>query len=470
MAKGILDLFGGNTDSEDRQVKRKLDEMGNLVNDLDTPVFEDIVPNLYQYQGDLNPASTVTAQTVAAPDSLDYEKINPYLADTFLAGDSRMSDISTDPRLKDNQMAALASLQGIVDSGGMTAQETANLARIQGDVASADKGRRDAILQGMQQRGQSGGGLELLAQLQSSQAATDQASQAGLDINAQAQQRALDAIMNQGNLSGQMRGQDFGEQSQIASAQDAINRFNTQNQNTGSQFNAGVSNSANQFNAGNMLDAGKFNIQGTQQNRQFNAGQEQGAQQFNANTANDFAKANWGAKQDTANMNTGASNQAMMQNKINTPQTMFDNQTKKTGMQQGALGSQADYYTTMGDRKKKEAAETMGAVVKGGTALGGAALSAGALASDERVKEDIAEVSNADVEEFFNAVNPKSFQYKLNEYGEGEKVGFMIQDIENTKLGKKIVREIDGVKYYDKQGLDGILLSAVSLLMSERNK
>lgn len=463
---GILDLFGGNTDGEDKKAKLKLDEMGNVIEDLDTPIFEDIVPDNYNWQGDLNPAALVDAQAVSAPDKLDYEGINPYLADNYEAKDSLLNDISVDPRLQDNQMAALASLQGIIDNGGMSLKEQAQMQKLQGDVSAVDKGRRDAILQNMQAKGQSGGGLELLAQMQSSQAATDRASQGGLDAAAMAQERALSAIMQQGNMSGQMRDQSFGEQATQASAQDAINKFNTQNKMNTSQFNAGVNNNTNQFNAGNTLDTGKFNIQGAQQNKQFNAGQEQGAQQFNANTANTMATQNWGAKQDLSNMNTSASNQAMIQNKVNKPQAMFDNASKKAGMKQGALGAQADYYTTMGDRKKKEAAETFGAVVKGGTALGGAAI----MASDERVKKDIKKVSPEAIEEFFSAFDPKSYRYKSKEHGEGDKVGLMVQDIEDTELGQKMVREQDGVKAIDKQTLEGVMLAAISDLMKSKRK
>jgi hypothetical protein len=463
---GILDLFGGNTDREDKEAKLKLDEMGRVIEDIDTPIFEDIVPDNYSWQGDLNPTALVDAQTVSAPDKLDYEGVDSFLADNYETQDSLLSDINVDPRLQDNQMAALASLQGIIDNGGMSLKEQAQMQKLQGDVASADKGRRDAILQNMQARGQSGGGLELLAQMQSSQAATDRASQGGLDAAAMAQERALSAIMQQGNMSGQMRDQSFGEQSQQASAQDAINKFNTQNKMNTSQFNAGVNNNASQFNAGNTLDTGKFNIQGSQQGKQFNAGQEQGAQQFNASTVNDMATKNWGAKQDLSNMNTGASNQAMIQNKVNKPQNMFDNASKKAGMQSNALGAQADYWNTMGDRKKKEAAETLGAITKVGTSIGGAAL----MASDENVKKDIKKVSPEAIEEFFSAFDPKSYRYKSKEHGDGDKVGLMVQDIEDTELGQKMVREQDGIKAIDKQSLEGVMLAAISDLMKDKKR
>lgn len=142
---------------------------------------------------------------------------------------SQMQYISTDPRLKQQQNAAIDALNQISEGGGMTMADRANLADIQNQVATADKGRRDAIMQNMQQRGMAGSGLELLNSLQSNQAATDRNMQAGMNVAGMAQNRALDAIMQSGNLAGSLRSQDFGEQSKKAEAADAIARFNAQN-------------------------------------------------------------------------------------------------------------------------------------------------------------------------------------------------------------------------------------------------
>lgn len=175
----------------------------------------------------------------------ELEKIayeNPRWLDDLVAvkqAESKMNQIAVDPRLKNQQLAAMSALDEIVQGGGLTAMDRANLNRVQTDAATQDRGRREAILQSMNQRGMGGSGLELLNQLQSSQAATDRASQQGLDIAGMAQQRALNALMNQGQMAGQMRGQEFGEQAQIAAANDAINRFNAQNQMQAREFNVG---------------------------------------------------------------------------------------------------------------------------------------------------------------------------------------------------------------------------------------
>ena len=80
----------------------------------------------------------------------------------------------------------------------------------------------------MAQRGVGGSGVELAARLGANQASADRMSRESDTLVQQAQQRAMDAMMNQANLGGQIRSQDYGEQSNLASARDAMNKFNTQ--------------------------------------------------------------------------------------------------------------------------------------------------------------------------------------------------------------------------------------------------
>ncbi len=227
--------------------------------------------------------------------------------------DSELRNISTDPRLKNQQMAAMSALDEIVQGGGMTAADEANLSMIQNQAATADRGRREAIMQNMDQRGMGGSGLELLNQLQSSQAATDRQAQGGLDVAAMAQQRALDSMMNQGQMAGQMRSQDFGEQSRIAQAQDVINQFNTQNQ----------------------MRANEFNTAG---------------------------------RQDTANMGTDLRNRATQYN-TQLPQQNYENEMNKAGMKASARGAQVDM---IGGKRREDLqtdANRMGSMVQMGSGI-----------------------------------------------------------------------------------------------------
>lgn len=280
-----------------------------------------IVPEIEKYDPEmLNYLGDVKLDEVRGLGDLRYQNI-----------DSRFDDIATDPRLLENQKESLGALDEIIQGGGMNAADKANMNRIQGEVAQADRGRRDAIQQNMQMRGVGGSGMELLAQLQSSQAATDRANQSGLDIAGMAQQRALESIMQKGNLSGSMRGQEFGEKSNIASAQDAIEKFNSAN---------------------------RLNVAGD--NRSYATNIAQG----NANTRNQATMANWGARQNTANQNVSTKNQAQQVNR-DIAQNKFDNDMAIRQARANALSGQAGMYQGRGVAKASETGKMGGQMIQG---------------------------------------------------------------------------------------------------------
>ena len=183
-----------------------------------------------------------------------------------MAQDSLMGNVETDSRLSDAQYAALDQL-GELSQGGLNLQDKADLANIQGGVARQDAARQSAIMQGMAERGMGGSGMELAQRLQSQSSGADRAAGDARSVAAQAQQRALDAIMRRGQLGGDMRTQQFGEDSSKARAQDSINMYNTgllnegqrntqsiNNMNTGvSHMNAEQANKIEQQNYNNQV-------------------------------------------------------------------------------------------------------------------------------------------------------------------------------------------------------------------------
>jgi hypothetical protein len=134
-----------------------------------------------------------------------------------------------DPATREAQMQALSELSEMTQGDGMSAIDAANVANINRQISQAQRGSRDAIASNMRQRGVQGSGLELAAQLQAQQASADRASQAGLDEAASSMQRKMAALEALGSLGGNIRGQDFGEQADIAQSQDAVSRFNASN-------------------------------------------------------------------------------------------------------------------------------------------------------------------------------------------------------------------------------------------------
>jgi hypothetical protein len=141
--------------------------------------------------------------------------------------------------MRAKQMNSLSALENIHKSGGVTAQDKAQWDAYQMKANTADRGRREAIMQGQQMRGMASGGNTLLAQLQSSQDTSNQQSQAGQNLAGIAQQRALDAMMQSGQLAGGIRNQDFSERARRAEAIDAMSKFNTSNMMDQDRFNIG---------------------------------------------------------------------------------------------------------------------------------------------------------------------------------------------------------------------------------------
>jgi hypothetical protein len=157
----------------------------------------------------------------------------PLLEQLQQMGPSAMEGVSTDPRLKQTQMQALEQLSGF-SKGEMSPADATMLEQIRRGAAAQGQARQSAILSEMQQRGQGGSGAELIAKLKSGQAEADRASQEGMGLQQMLQQRALQALSQQGQLAGSVRGQEFNEQSDVAKSRDIINQFNTQNkQNVG---------------------------------------------------------------------------------------------------------------------------------------------------------------------------------------------------------------------------------------------
>lgn len=153
-------------------------------------------------------------------------KAKEYYEDLPDLGPTEFNAIKTDPRLRDAQMTALSRLSREGAANGMGVEDRVALNQAQNATAMRERGSREAILQNMAMRGQSGSGVELAANLAAQQGAAQSNATAGAQAAADARRRALAATAQSGALGGDVRGQDYGEQSNRASAADAISRFN----------------------------------------------------------------------------------------------------------------------------------------------------------------------------------------------------------------------------------------------------
>jgi hypothetical protein len=158
-----------------------------------------------------------------------------------------MEQISIDPRLKSAQMEALGQL-GELSKGGLSASDAAAFELARRETESAAQARDQQLMQNLQQRGISGGGAEIAMRRASGAEASDRQNIANLEILKSAQQRALEALGQSGSLAGSIRGQEYGEQSDLARSRDIINQFNTENQQRTQQSNVGLRNQSQSSN------------------------------------------------------------------------------------------------------------------------------------------------------------------------------------------------------------------------------
>lgn len=293
--------------------------------------------------------------------------ITPEQAQTYLVERSEMNNISLDPKLRQAQMDALSGLQEISDSGGLTAADQSQLSKIKSQEDTAARGAREAILQNAQARGMGGSGIELLQQFQNQQDSATRQSQRDLDVAAMAQNRALQALQQAGQLGGQIENQQFNQQAQVAGANDAISKFNAQN--------------------------------------------SQNVALENTKAKNVAQAQNLAEKQRVSDSNVASRNTQQQYNKeLN--QRQFDNAYKKAGGIASGLNKQAEGYMQAG---------------KNTQSLFGTGLSAAAAFSDEEVKK---EVDDFDPSQFLDDLTSVKYRYKNPEMGQGKQVGVMAQDIE----------------------------------------
>jgi len=194
---------------------------------------------------------TAQAQQLALQHLKSVGQLTPQLEQTINQGKSNLSSITTDPAEKQAQLKALSTLQTLGTNGGELLSDKAALQNTLNQTATQARGAREAILANANARGQLGSGQSLTAQLDNAQKAANANQSAALDINGEAQKRALQAIMQSGDLAGKMRSQDYSEKANAASAQDAIDRFNTANKQNTSNTNIGIQNDAQKYNLAN---------------------------------------------------------------------------------------------------------------------------------------------------------------------------------------------------------------------------
>jgi len=250
-------------------------------------------------------------------------QLTPDQAEAQLLQSNAFNDIVTDPALAGAQKQALSALQQVGTEGGLTAIDKARLQDITNEQNQVARGRNEAIMQQAQQRGMGGSDINTINQLMSEQAAADRASQQGTDVAAEAQARALQALIQAGQTAGDIRAQDYGEQANKAGAQNAIDLFNKQTLNQTNLYNVDAANKAQAANLANEQSIMNANTGTTNAEKMANANAYQ--QQFSNEMSKATGKANtynqWANDAVSADRSEQAADQALLGGAIQTGAT-----------------------------------------------------------------------------------------------------------------------------------------------------
>lgn len=153
---------------------------------------------------------------------------------------SEMGNLRTDPATREAQMSAMNKMKGIEDAGGLTLEDLAAQNKVIGNVARQASAGQNRILEQRAMRGTLGSGDELAASLSNQQAGAERANEAGLQTAANAQRNYYQSILGRGKMAGDLRGQDFQENSAKANANDLRNRYNNNQDWDAKKYNAEI--------------------------------------------------------------------------------------------------------------------------------------------------------------------------------------------------------------------------------------
>jgi hypothetical protein len=276
----------------------------------------------------LNPPpeiGSITYQQYAAP--IDYELAGTLNPEQLKQTELR--NILRNEQARQAQLDVLGKYQDLSQTG-LSAIDRAALSEIQNQIATQERGQREAILQNMAQRGLSGSGTELAANLLAGQSAAQRASQMGMGQAAQAQQSRLQALSNVSQIGQGLEATDYERAAQQAQASDVINQFNTQN-----KISAQAQNLANKQEVMNLTNQQKNRLRES---------------------------------------NTDLVNQALTQNVINKPLAQYGLQTQYQSGIAGGLQNQAGMQSQQAMNQYNTQAQLLGAGLQTGGTVAGAVL------------------------------------------------------------------------------------------------
>lgn len=320
-------------------------------------------------------------------------QVTPVQVFAQLQANNAFDNVQSNPNLTQDQMDVLNQYKDIANNGGMTAVDRANVQNSINQENQAEAGQRTADLQSAQQRGVAGSGLEMLSHDISTQAAANRSAANATNLATAAQTRALNALQNSGTLAGNMQAAQLSQANAKATAQNAINNYNTGVQNTVAQNNANAANAA---------------------------------QAANVNNA-----------QAVANKNTDISNTQSMLPLTETEQ-QYQDLLNKNKAAASALSGVAGQQNAQANANANTTSGIASAAMTYGPMIA-------SYFSDETKKKDVHEMSDSDVDELLN--NLTGYKYKYDKHtlpidnatANKQQYGVMAQDLEKTPMAGSVI-------------------------------
>lgn len=155
----------------------------------------------------------------------DYDKLGAAGYQDIAAqqlGPSALEGIQYDPAARQAEQESLAKLTELANNGGLTLADLKALNDIQGVQNRNVSARRQGLANSFAARGQLGSGAQLAMDMQNQSDAAMNANAAGESAAAQAQARAMQAILQKGQMARGMANDDYGRKSDAARAADMI--------------------------------------------------------------------------------------------------------------------------------------------------------------------------------------------------------------------------------------------------------
>lgn len=157
-------------------------------------------------------------QLVEENTALAEQMMNRDLGQTAFAG------VQADPAMIAAQQRALGQTEQVAREG-YTDVDRAAMNQQLNDVARYEQSQRASLAADARARGVTGSGVDIASQLAAQQSGADRAMQTGTDMALAGRDRSYRANQDAGALAGQMRGQGFGEQAQVAGATDQYGQW-----------------------------------------------------------------------------------------------------------------------------------------------------------------------------------------------------------------------------------------------------